>query len=224
LKGFYDDVAEHREGFYDKPGGLAEKFQESVLRQVVNALKSRGWLLDVGCGRGRYFVPLASKALTYVGLDVSIEMLKIAKSNANKITESSIYLIQGSAEHLPFIDSFFGSVICVDVLHHFIGKDSRKRVIGELTRVLKSNGKIVIEIKNKLNLIYWLMSKANPSRVVQISTPFETSFFLKAFGCSNICAKGVMFPSPILSPLVIFEASRQNSREDAFPAHGHKEC
>lgn len=214
LKGFYDDVAKHRGGLYDKPGGLAEKFQEFVLRQVVGALKSRGWLLDVGCGRGRYFVPLASQGFIYVGLDSSIEMLKIAKSNANKITGTSFFFVQGSAGHIPFVDSFFDSVICVDVLHHFIGKDSRKRVIGELTRVLKSNGKIVIEIKNKLNLIYWLLSKTNPSHVVQTSTPFEARFFLRAFGCSNIRARGVMFPSSTLSPLVIFEASRQNSGKE----------
>lgn len=214
LKGFYDYVAKHREGFYDKPGGLAEKFQEFVLRQVVDALTSCGWLLDVGCGRGRYFVPLTSQGFTYVGLDASIEMLKIAKSKAKRINESNFFLIQGSARHIPFVDSFFDSVICVDVLHHFIGKDSRKGVIRELTRVLKSNGKIVIEIKNKLNLLYWLMSKANPSRVVQITTPFETSLFLKACGCGDIRAKGVMFPFSALSPLVIFEASRQNSETE----------
>jgi len=212
LKGFYDEIAKRSGGFYNRPGGLAEKFQKSVLRIVVEALCNRGWLLDVGCGRGRYLGQLVGRGFTYVGLDSSKEMLKIAKNKACRRAESSFFLIQGNAEQLPFVDSFFDSVICIDVLHHFTNKDSRKYVVRELARVLKPDGEIVIEMKNKLNLVYWLLSKANPSGTVQTVTPLEIEFYLKTFGCVNVRAKGVMFPTPWLSPLVVLKASRLDAK------------
>lgn len=212
LKSFYDEIAKRSGGFYNRPGSLAEKFQKSVLRLVIKALCNGGWLLDVGCGRGRYLGQLVGRGFTYVGLDSSKEMLKIAKNKACRRAGSSFFLIQGNAEHLPFVDSFFDSVICIDVLHHFTNKDSRKYVVRELARVLKPDGEIVIEMKNKLNLVYWLLSKTNPSGTVQTVTPLEIEFYLKTFGCVNVCAKGVMFPTPWLSPLVVLKASRLDAK------------
>lgn len=227
LKGFYDEIAKRSDGFYNRPGDLAEKFQVFVLRIVVSALYNGGWLLDVGCGRGRYLGQLVDRGFTYVGLDSSKEMLKIAKNKACQRAESSVFLIQGDAEHLPFVNSLFNSVICIDVLHHFTSKDSRKNVVRELARVLKPDGEIVIEMKNKLNLVYWLLSKANPSGTVQPVTPFEIESYLKTFGCVDVRAKGVMFPSPWLSPLVILQASRLDAKrmnETFCGLHSQEAC
>ena len=214
LKGFYDEAAKRKGGFYSRPGGLAEKLQNLVLRMVINALQNRSLLLDVGCGRGRYLVPLVEHGVTYVGLDSSKEMLKIAKSNIDPLAEPSFFLVQGDLEHLPFANSSFDSAICIDVLHLFTSKNSRKKVVGELMRALKPNGEIVVEIKNKLNFVFWwVLSKTNPPGMVQPVTPMEMKFYLKTIGFNSVQAKGVMFLSPWLSPLVILKASRQGSKE-----------
>ena len=208
LKEYYDKIAEHCSGFYNKPGSLAEKFQNRVLRIVIKMLRSHDKLLDVGCGRGRYFIPLRRAGFMCVGLDVSLGMLKIARNYVNKKEKSDFSLIQCTAELLPFVNASFGSAICIDLLHHLPNKSSREQVIRELARVVKSDGQIVLEIKNRMNIIYWLLSKCSPSPVAETVSISEPIFLLKTLGFNMIETKGVMGPISILSPLVLIIASR----------------
>jgi len=212
LKEFYDKIAEHFSGFYNKPGSFAEKFQNRVLRMVVKMLRSQGMLLDVGCGRGRYLFPLRRVGFMCIGLDVSLGMLKVARNYVSNKEKSDFFLIQGTAELLPFMDASFGSVICIDLLHHFPHKSSREQVIRELARVVKSDGQIVLEIKNRMNIIYWLLSKCSPSPVAETVPISEPIFLLRTLGFNMIETKGVIGPISILSPLVLIIASRYKRR------------
>ena len=96
-------------------------------------------VLDVGCGKGRFARVLGEHypGAEIWGLDISEEMLRFVpagiKTRAGLMTE------------LPFADSTFDCIYATESLEHAveIGK-----AVGEMCRVLKPGGKLVIIDKN----------------------------------------------------------------------------
>ena len=104
------------------------------LRNVLK-LPTNGWLLDGGGGTGRVSSHLNNLVDNIVVNDLSLKMLKKAQlKNANPV--------RALVERLPFADGFFDRVLVVDALHHFC---SQHEAIGDLIRVLKPGGRLVIE-------------------------------------------------------------------------------
>jgi len=61
-----------------------------------------------------------------------------------------LYSVQTRAEQLPFADGTFDRVIVVDALHHFFDQQA---AIRDLIRVLKPEGRLVIEEPDRNRLI-----------------------------------------------------------------------
>ena len=104
------------------------------LRNVLK-LPINGWLLDGGGGTGRVSSRLNNLVGNIVVNDLSLKMLNKARlKNANPV--------RAAVERLPFADGCFDRVLVVDALHHFC---SQQEAIGDLIRVLKPGGRLVIE-------------------------------------------------------------------------------
>jgi ubiquinone/menaquinone biosynthesis C-methylase UbiE len=73
-------------------------------------------VLDVGCGSGMFFGQVAGKAKAIVGLDVSRELLLLAKERARKF--GNVSLVQADADHLPFKNGAFDRVFAFTVLQN----------------------------------------------------------------------------------------------------------
>ncbi len=56
--------------------------------------------------------------------------------------KGGVEVVQAGTEQLPFADASFERVMVVDALHHFA---DQPRAIGEMLRVLKPGGRLVIE-------------------------------------------------------------------------------
>jgi demethylmenaquinone methyltransferase/2-methoxy-6-polyprenyl-1,4-benzoquinol methylase len=98
-------------------------------------LPAGGWLLDGGGGTGRASFPLRPMVGHVVVSDTCQRMLELAR-------DKSIPAVRSCVEHLPFGDGRFERVLIVDALHHFA---SPAAAIGDLVRVLKPGGRLVIE-------------------------------------------------------------------------------
>lgn len=92
--------------------------------------------LDIACGTGRLSAKLLQVADSVYGVDLSEEVLKIAK---NKYPQINFSL--GESVALPYEDNFFDLVIINGSLHHFFATE---KTFAEAYRVLKTNGKFVI--------------------------------------------------------------------------------
>jgi SAM-dependent methyltransferase len=92
-----------------------------------------GLCLDLGCGSGHYCDALASTGRTVIGLDCSVDQLRIAQRRCRRI-------VQADAGSLPFADSTFSAVaalwISTDV-------DDFAAVLAEAARVLTPGGPLV---------------------------------------------------------------------------------
>jgi demethylmenaquinone methyltransferase/2-methoxy-6-polyprenyl-1,4-benzoquinol methylase len=99
-------------------------------------LPSAGLLLDAGGGTGRKSYPLLKMVSGIVNVDSSMGMLAQAERKDGLVS------ICSETEQLPFKNETFDRVMMVDALHHV---SDYKVTAGELWRVLKPGGRIMIE-------------------------------------------------------------------------------
>jgi ubiquinone/menaquinone biosynthesis C-methylase UbiE len=139
---------------FDKSGLIDAK---RVL-QGINANKN--WVvLEVGVGVGRIVKHLANYFKEIYGVDVSDEMVKIAKNKLKKFGNINIFQNNGNDLSI-FLNNTFDFVYSVKVFQHIPRKIFLK-YLDEIYRVLKPNGLLKFQIFEKtkiLNLIpqYWL--------------------------------------------------------------------
>ena len=92
--------------------------------------------LDVACGTGDMAIELLKRGSSVTGIDLSEEMLAIARS---KTAEANFQL--ANAEALPFDDASFDAVTSAFGIRNFVHLD---KGLAEMARVLKSGGRMVI--------------------------------------------------------------------------------
>ncbi len=103
-------------------------------RRAVRGL--HGKVLDVACGTGDMVVELQKHGCNVTGVDLSEEMMAIARQKAPEAT----YML-ADAEQLPFSDGTFDAVTCAFGVRNFVHLEQG---LGEMLRVLKPGGTIVI--------------------------------------------------------------------------------
>jgi ubiquinone/menaquinone biosynthesis C-methylase UbiE len=108
-------------------------------------LHSGDAVLDVGCGTGTLLIEAATRVVpsgSMQGIDRSPEMLAHArrKAAAQGVTAN---FVEGSANRLPFPDASFDVVLCTLMLHHLPAL-MQMATIGEMRRVLRPGGRMVI--------------------------------------------------------------------------------
>lgn len=92
--------------------------------------------LDVACGTGDMAVELLKRGRSVTGIDLSEEMLAIAR---RKTASANFQL--ANAEALPFDDNMFDAVTSAFGIRNFVHLDNG---LAEMARVLKSGGRMVI--------------------------------------------------------------------------------
>lgn len=115
-----------------------------LLRVIAGALDpAPGWrVLDAGCGTGNLLAHISRtrpEALL-TGIDFAPAMLRRAAKKVN--SSSKVTVRQMDLNHpLPFAGSKFDAVVCVNVLY---AVEDPERLLRELHRVLKPNGRFVL--------------------------------------------------------------------------------
>ena len=119
---------------------LYSKYGKISCENIYNYLKDKDYhkLLDIGCGTG-YLINMLSKDYNaeYIGLDLSPEMIKQAKS---KNIKNAIF-VEGRSDEIPFDDNTFNIVTCSQSFHHYPDTD---KAMQEARRVLKPGGLYIL--------------------------------------------------------------------------------
>jgi ArsR family transcriptional regulator len=117
---------------------------EADVEQAIRKLLPRkkvGDLLDLGTGTGRMLQLCAGNAEHAVGIDLSREMLAVARANLDAPEYRNCSLRRASAEQLPFTDSSFDVVLSHMVLHFL---PEPELAIAEAARVLRPRGRLIL--------------------------------------------------------------------------------
>lgn len=97
--------------------------------------------LDIGTGTGRILELLAAKVERGMGIDVSSEMLTVARTNLEAANLRNVHVRQGDMYNIPVDDQSIDLATLHLVLHY---SDDPRQVIEEAARVLRPNGRLVI--------------------------------------------------------------------------------
>jgi ubiquinone/menaquinone biosynthesis C-methylase UbiE len=136
-KADYEKIA----GFYDKGRTLSEQNIDLWLGLIsrYSGAQEGSRVLDLGCGTGRFALPMANRLHFRVfGVDSSREMLARARE---KDSEGVVAWDCQDAQDLTYQDASFDVIFMSHLLHHV---DSPTRVISECKRVLCNSGVVLI--------------------------------------------------------------------------------
>lgn len=136
-KADYDKIA----SFYDQGRTISDQNIDLWLDLIkeFSKVSSAARVLDLGCGTGRFTIPMATKLrFSVTGADSSKEML--AKANEKQGANIATWDCQ-DAEHLTYPNDSFDVVFASHLLHHV---DSPLRVLRECKRVLRSSGVMLV--------------------------------------------------------------------------------
>ena len=140
------------------------------VKMLSNHVRVGMQVLELGCGTGYFTRELARSGADIVAIDVSPELLAIARADCS--APNIRYEIQNACV-MSYGDAVFDSVVGSSVLHHF----EIKKALHEIYRVLKSGGTIYFTEPNMLNPqiaiqknVSWVKRKLGDS-------PDETAFF-----------------------------------------------
>jgi ubiquinone/menaquinone biosynthesis C-methylase UbiE len=118
---------------YERRGRRGSDYDEELRSRVAG--EAAGRVLEIGAGTGFNFPYYAPEA-SVVATEPDPEMLRRAEPRAR---EHGIELRAGPAEHLPFPDASFDTVVSTGVL---CAVDDPVRALSEIRRVLRPGGTI----------------------------------------------------------------------------------
>jgi len=124
--------------FYDAVVFPFRRLRHEVAKVVDLRADSR--LLDVATGTGAQAFAFAEKVREVIGVDLSEEMLRIAR---RKNRFPNVKFQQGDATHFPFGDASFDAS-CVSFALHEMPLSIRQQVIREMARVTKPGGTVIV--------------------------------------------------------------------------------
>ncbi len=133
-----DEVVNTIDGVYLTP----EMSKQRAITLSAMGLRSGERVLDVGCGTGLLTSELAAAVGAsgeVVGVDVSGEMLEIARRRCNPMPH--VALKQGGIERLSEHEGHFDAAACIQVLLYVPGVSEALR---QLHGVLKPGGRLVL--------------------------------------------------------------------------------
>jgi SAM-dependent methyltransferase len=153
---------------WESPAGKVRWFRR--VKMLSSHLRPGMTVLELGCGTGYFTRELARSGADIVAIDVSPELLEIARANCSEPNVQ--YQIQ-NAYALTYSEGVFDSVVGSSVLHHL----EIEEALRDIYRVLKPAGTIYFTEPNMLNPqiaiqknVPWIKRKLGDS-------PDETAFF-----------------------------------------------
>lgn len=109
-----------------------------------------GRLIDLGCGTGRLLVAFARRGCPVLGVDLSAEMLTVAREKA-AAAKVRVDLLQANLTELNALASgSFDCAACLfSTLGMVVGAGARRQVIEQAYRLVRPGGRLVLHVHNR---------------------------------------------------------------------------
>lgn len=128
-------------------------------------LKERNFILDIGCGEGRF---ISQNPHKIVGLDWNTESLKKCKNHNYNVIKCNVL-------SLPFQDESISGVHCSHLIEHLFPQDVHS-VLCEFNRIIEKGGMLVIRSPLLWDGFYSDLTHIrpyNPDVIIHYLTPSE---------------------------------------------------
>lgn len=150
----YDMVQEESEKFFCL---LYMHFIEKRLHEIFGDRNIK--ILDAGCGQGRMAIPLAKMGHRVTGIDLSSDVVDLAKKYAID-AKVNLDLFSGNIEEelKKFPAREFDCVICIEVLYMLKNYQS---IVSDLVRLIKPVGLLFLSLRPKLFYVFHGLMNGN---------------------------------------------------------------
>jgi ubiquinone/menaquinone biosynthesis C-methylase UbiE len=130
----YDNVATVYDTLYSEE-------QNAKIKAVLDEtnIQPNNIILDMGCGTGLLFKHIKNSAKLLVGLDTSLSLLRIAKTQAKHYHNTTV--IRAEADHTPFKARTFQTIFTITLLQNM---PDPSMTLREIRRISKDNATIAI--------------------------------------------------------------------------------
>jgi SAM-dependent methyltransferase len=113
------------------------------------AQRTGGPLLELGCGTGRLLVPLASAGYEVTGVDLSPEMLRIARAKAEAAgVAQRVTLVQGDYADAPLAGTYRLACVMMNTFLHLTTQSDQLRALRHWWERLAPGGLLLVDIFN----------------------------------------------------------------------------
>jgi SAM-dependent methyltransferase len=102
--------------------------------------------LEVGCGPGRLMLPMSRHFSEIHGVDISGEMVKLARENLSEVPHAHVQQTEGSDLRM-FSADFFDFVYSYAVFQHIPSREVVLSYLREIARVLKPGGISCVQLR-----------------------------------------------------------------------------
>ena len=151
VKDYFEEIASDFDSYYESPKGFFDKIinawlrRPGLLRRLNKSLQAANphygqKILDVGCGSGKFVVECAKKGAEVYGIDVSKEMIEIAKDFCEKNKVKADLRVGDATKELP---KGFDVCVALGVFEYF---ENPEPILRNMFSSTKENGKIIFSI------------------------------------------------------------------------------
>ncbi|MFG6150476.1 class I SAM-dependent methyltransferase [Halobacillus sp. B23F22_1] len=114
--------------------------RKTIIPLIKKHAKIGNSIADLGCGDGYGSYKLAQAGFEVTGLDLSEDMIELAKS---RLAHDTLRFVQGDIVQLPFESESFDTIMAVNCLEWI---EVPYQGITEMKRVLKPGGKLCVGV------------------------------------------------------------------------------
>lgn len=135
---------------------------------VEEARKSGGPVLEIGCGTGRVLLPIAQAGVRAVGLDVSHDMLRVARTKIDTLDPTArerIRLVHGDMRAFDLGECFSLILIPFRAFQHNLTVEDQRACLRCIARHLKPDGRLILDVFDPL--LEAIVDHMRPTGLVQ---------------------------------------------------------
>ena len=151
VKDYFEDIASDFDSYYESPKGIFDRIINAWLRRpgLIKRLKISleasnptpgKKILEVGCGSGKFVVECAKMGAEVCGIDISREMIEIAKDFCEKNKVEAELRIGDATKDLP---KGFDVCIALGVFEYF---EDPRTVLENMFASTNEGGKIIFSV------------------------------------------------------------------------------
>jgi len=158
-----------------------QRSRQNQIQFIKGTLNGNGLVLDLACGTGRHTISLSKEGYNMVGLDVSLNLLRIAKNRWGQIQ-----LVRGDVRFLPFKAGAFSASVSMDTSFGYLPREQDdRRSLRELREAVDYEGLLIVDVFNRERLMRKYKGKWRAE--------FEWFILLILLKFNNRLAKRVLF-------------------------------
>jgi len=146
---FENNAMRYKEDHYLRDEFHPKWVRHKKILELINEFEpsTESNILDIGCGPGFLALDLAKMGYKGCGMDTSKKMISLSSDLFNKSNISNWNFVIGDAENTGLKNEEFDCIVASGVIEYM---NEDYKMLKEMSRILKPNGFLIINVTNKL--------------------------------------------------------------------------